>query len=139
MLNRIKKADDVHHGKWNGLGGKFERGETPEQCVIREVREESGFEISKPRLCGFLTFPDFKDEEDWYVYVFTADQFEGTLIESDEGELSWIENGNILDLPLWEGDHYFLKWIEERKFFSAKFVYRDKKLISHEVIFYLAS
>jgi len=75
MLHRVKKKDDVHEGKWNGLGGKFIAGESPEDCVIREVKEESGLDITKPTFCGVMTFPEFKDGEDWLVFLFRADQF----------------------------------------------------------------
>src|SRR3990167_3062501 len=77
MLHRIKKHRDIHEGKWNGLGGKLVPGETPEECVIREVREESGLSIRNPSLRGILTFPAFSEEEDWYVYVFLAYEFSG--------------------------------------------------------------
>ena len=136
MLNRNKKKGDIHKGKWNGLGGKFERGESPEECVIREVFEESGLKIKNPLLRGFMTFPNFKDKEDWYVYLFEARQFSGELIDCAEGDLEWIENSKVKDLPLWEGDYLFLDWLEQNKFFSAKFVYHNKKLISHSVNFF---
>jgi 8-oxo-dGTP diphosphatase len=135
MLNRNKKQGDVHTGKWNGLGGKFERGESPEECVKREVKEESGLLIHSPKLRGFLTFPQFKDGEDWYVYVFEAYDFEGKLIDSPEGELEWIKTSEVPKLPLWAGDLIFMKWIEQQRFFSAKFVYDNKQLISHSVEF----
>lgn len=136
MLHRNKKERDIHLGKWNGLGGKIHLGETPEECVVREVKEESGLAITKPSLRGILTFPAFKEEEDWYVYVFVAEQFSGSFIESDEGELKWIDDGEVAKLPLWEGDPIFLKWIDEGRFFSGKFVYQDGKLIEHDVIFH---
>ena len=136
MLFRNKKADDIHLGKWNGLGGKIHLGETPEECVIREVYEESGLRIKNPSLRGILTFPAFKDEEDWYVYVFVATQFSGRLSESSEGELKWVEDRKLLQLPLWEGDPFFLKWIEERKFFSGKFFYEKGKFKGHDVVFH---
>ncbi len=85
MLHRIKKENDIHEGKWNGLGGKFEPGETPEACAIRDVKEESGLKINSPILKGIITFPLFSPNTDWYVFVFTADQSAGELIESDEG------------------------------------------------------
>ena len=138
MLHRIKRADDIHQGKWNGLGGKIHLGETPEECVIREVREESGLEVKNPSLRGILTFPAFKDEEDWYVYVFTANEFSGELADSEEGKLEWIEDEKLYRLPLWEGDPIFLKWIEEERFFSGKFVYQNGKLIRHSVVFHNA-
>jgi 8-oxo-dGTP diphosphatase len=136
MINRNKRKDDMHLGKWNGLGGKFNPGETPEECVIREVYEESGLMIKNPVLRGFLTFPAFDDEEDWYVFVFTANEFNGHLTESYEGELEWIEWEKVNDLPLWEGDKYFLDWLNQDRFFSAKFIYKNSKYITHSVIFY---
>lgn len=136
MINRNKRKNDIHLGKWNGLGGKFNPGETPEECVIREVYEESGLLIKDPQLKGFLTFPAFDDEEDWYVFVFTANQFSGKIKESDEGELEWIEWDKVFTLPLWEGDKYFLEWLNQDRFFSAKFIYQNAKYITHSVIFY---
>jgi len=136
MLHRVKKENDMHEGKWNGLGGKLEPGETPEECVIREVKEESGLEIKNPRLNGFITFPAFSKFEDWYVFLFTADEFTGTLIESPEGSLEWIEDEHISTLHLWEGDKIFLKWLANDAFFSAKFIYIDGKLKNHQVTFY---
>lgn len=136
MINRNKRKNDIHLGKWNGLGGKFNPGETPEECVIREVYEESGLLIKDPQLKGFLTFPAFDDEEDWYVFVFTANQFSGEIKESDEGELEWIEWDKVFTLPLWEGDKYFLEWLNQDRFFSAKFIYQNAKYITHSVIFY---
>ncbi|MFT5387814.1 MAG: 8-oxo-dGTP diphosphatase [Candidatus Omnitrophota bacterium] len=136
MLHRIKRDKDVHEGKWNGLGGKFEEGESPEECVIREVREESGLDIVAPRLRGVMTFPKFKDDEDWVVFLFTSDDFSGDMIECDEGELHWVEDKEVYNLKLWEGDKYFLKWLEEGRFFSAKFCYVNKDLIKHDVVFY---
>jgi len=136
MIHRIKKANDINAGKWNGLGGKFMPGETPEDCVIREVYEESGLQILSPSLKGFITFPGFAHDEDWYVFVFTASEFSGSLKENDEGVLAWVENEKILSLNLWEGDRIFLPWLEGEKFFSARFVYKDGKLIGHDVVFY---
>lgn len=136
MLHRVKKKNDMHEGKWNGLGGKLELGETPEECVIREVEEEAGLQIKNPKLCGILTFPAFNKEEDWYVFVYTANAFSGSLIDSAEGTLAWIDNEKLLNLPLWEGDKYFLQWIAQGKFFSAKFNYESGKLKDHCVVFY---
>ena len=141
MLNRNKKINDIHKGKWNGLGGKFEQGESPEQCVVREVKEESGLDIVNPVLKGFISFPSFKEGsngqwQDWYVFIYVAKQSSGNLIDSDEGTLQWIENTKLLDLPLWEGDKIFIPWLSQEKFFSAKFVYLDKKLKEHTVQFY---
>lgn len=136
MLHRVKKQNDIHQGKWNGLGGKLEPGETPEDCVIREIQEESGLTI-KPMLKGLLTFPEFfANDEDDYTFVFTANDFHGTLIESNEGDLEWIDNDKLLDLPLWEGDKIFLPWLEKDGFFSGKFQYKNGRLLTHSVVFY---
>ena len=137
MLHRIKKENDIHQGKWNGLGGKFEQGESPEECVIREVKEESGLDIKNPILRGIITFPLFKDQEDWYVFVYTTNQFTGNVIDSPEGKLAWIDDQELLSLNLWPGDYIFLKWIyQQSAFFSATFTYENKELISHSVIFH---
>ena len=136
MLHRIKKENDMHKGKWNGLGGKFEDGESPEECVIREVREESGLIIKEPVLKGIITFPAFDEIDDWVVFVFTSNQFKGSLTECDEGVLEWIENENLSKLEMWEGDKIFMKWLKDAPFFSAKFIYERKKYVSHDVTFY---
>ena len=136
MIHRIKRAGDMHAGKWNGLGGKLESGETPEECAIREVFEESGLHVRNPRLRGFLTFPAFAKEEDWYAFVFTITDFEGILIDPEEGHLAWIPDKKITELPLWEGDQIFLPWLDRDDFFSAKFVYRAGRLVEHTVIFH---
>lgn len=136
MLHRIKRENDIHEGKWNGLGGKIQDGETPEECAIREIKEESGLTVKNPSLRGILTFPEFKDNECWYVYVFIVTEFYGDLIESNEGNLEWIDDDKLPDLNLWEGDKFFLKWLEEGKFFSGKFVYENGKLESWGGVFY---
>jgi len=136
MLHRIKKKNDMHEGKWNGLGGKFEHGESPEECAIREVKEESGLLIKKPKMHGFITFPMFDGKKDWYVFLFTAKEFKGKLIDSCEGRLEWIPNNKLLELNLWEGDKIFIPWLMQDKFFSAKFAYENGKLKKHNVLFY---
>ena len=133
MLHRVKKPDDVHEGKWNGLGGKFEPGESPEECVIREIREEAGLRLRNPKLKGVLTFPDFTKQEDWYVFVFTATQFTGRLIDSPEGDLAWIPDRDLLKLNLWEGDKVFLPLLRRRGHFSGKFHYRGGRLTKYSV------
>ncbi len=136
MLHRVKKPNDMHAGKWNGLGGKLEAGETPEECVIREVYEESGLNIQRPELKGVLTFPAFNDDEDWYAFVYVAKQFSGTMIESPEGVLAWIDDHRLPELNLWAGDLIFLRWLEGKDFFSAKFVYQQGELTNYDVVFY---
>jgi 8-oxo-dGTP diphosphatase len=136
MMHRVKKPGDVHWGRWNGLGGKLMPGETPEECVCREVLEESGLRILEPRLCGVLTFPAFEHDEDWYVFVFEAGRFSGTLTGCSEGELAWIADCDLRGLELWEGDRIFMDWIDAGVFFSGRFTYDDQHLVSHEVCFY---
>jgi len=137
MMHRNKRGDDTHLGKWNGLGGKLHPGETPEECVIREVFEESGLTLKKPILRGFLTWPMFDGVEDWYAFVYTGEEFVGEIIKSSaEGELAWIPNEELFDLPLWEGDRIFMKWIFDGRFFSGKFVYENGELVDHGVVFY---
>ena len=136
MLHRIKKKNDIHKNKWNGLGGKLEPGESPEECVKREVFEESGLIIESPNLHGVITFPKFDGIDDWIVFVYTANNFEGNLIDCDEGKLDWVSDDQLLNLNLWEGDKIFIPWLTQDKFFSAKFIYEKKKLINYDVIFY---
>ena len=135
MIYRNKKDDDPHKGKWNGLGGKFEPGETPEECVIREVYEESGLSIHDPKLCGLLMFPRFRGK-DWYVFVFTSTEFRGELIDSPEGSLEWIPDEQLQALPRWESDHVFMPWIQAGKFFSAKFEYDGDTMRDYDVVFH---
>ena len=136
MIHRVRRANDVHEGKWNGLGGKFEAGETPEECAIREVKEECGLTIRNPELKGFLTFPRFKDNEDWYVFVFVVTDFDGELINSAEGNLEWIKDARLLSLNLWAGDHLFLEWMGQGRFFSGKFEYLNGSFRGHDVVFH---
>jgi 8-oxo-dGTP diphosphatase len=135
MLHRTKRPGDIHAGKWNGLGGKFLPGESPEQCVIREIYEESGLQIAHPRLHGLLVFAGFKGD-DWYVFVFTADDFSGELKENEEGYLQWIPDSEFDVLPLWPSDHIFLPWLRQEKFFSARFLYEGDTFVNHSVIFH---
>ena len=136
MIHRNKRPNDIHEGKWNGLGGKFEAGESPEDCVIREVGEESGLTIRSPHLNGILTFTNFKGN-DWYVFVYTAKDFTGELLSDvPEGSLEWIRDDEVLRLPLWDSDQVFLPWVAKGRFFSGKFNYDGEKFVNHEVSFY---
>ena len=103
--------------------------------MIREVYEESGLSIRNPRLCDLLLFPSFKGN-DWYVFVFTATEFSGEFIDSPEGRLEWVSDEKILALQLWKSDHIFLPWIQETKFFSAKFEYGGDKMRGYNVLFH---
>jgi len=136
MLHRNKKDQDMHLGKWNGLGGKVEQGETPEACAIREVLEESGLVVSNPQLKGFITFPNFDGENDWYVFVYRFEHFEGRLIESPEGDLAWITDSEMAEIPLWEGDRIFMEWLDSDGIFSAIFKYDSGRLLDWNVTWY---
>lgn len=137
MLYRNKKKNDYHEGKWNGLGGKFEQGESPEQCMHREILEESGLTVESATLRGFITFPMFDGTDDWYVFIYTIEAFSGELIDSPEGELHWINNDKIFELNLWDGDKIFMQWLDQAKIFSAIFYYDSTgNFQNHEVSFY---
>ncbi len=136
MLHRIKKENDYHQGKWNGLGGKLDKGESPEECAIREIKEESGLTVKNPSLKGFITFPNFDGVDDWYVFVYSFNEFEGELIDSPEGKLEWIPNDKLTSLNLWEGDKIFLEWVFKEKIFSAKFNYEKGRFVDYSVNFY---
>lgn len=136
MLYRNKKQNDYHEGKWNGLGGKFEIGETPEECAVREIKEEAGLTVKSLKLKGFITFPLFDGKEDWYVFLFVIDKFDGDLIDSPEGKLEWIDNNKLLELNLWDGDIIFIPWLFQEKFFSAKFNYEKGEYKDYTVEFY---
>ncbi|MCA9459551.1 MAG: 8-oxo-dGTP diphosphatase [Nanoarchaeota archaeon] len=134
MLHRIKKEQDMHEGKWNGLGGKFEQGESPHECAIREIKEECGLDVINLNLKAIITFPKFSKDEDWYVYIYIIDDFSGELIKNcSEGNLEWIDNDKLLNLNLWEGDKIFLPLLDKHSFFSAKFTYKNKKLVAWKI------
>ena len=129
MLHRIKKEGDENQGKWIGVGGKCEEGESPEDCLLREVREETGLTLCAYRYRGLVTFVS----DQWpteYMHLFTSDRFSGTLADHcDEGVLAWVKKSQIPTLPLWEGDRIFLRLLEEdAPHFSLKLVYRGDQL-----------
>ncbi len=136
MLHRNKRKDDFHYQKWNGLGGKLLPGESPEDCIRREVLEESGLMLTNIVLKGVIAFPLFDQKNDWLVFIYIAKGFQGELRDSPEGELVWVENDKILQLNLWEGDKVFLPWLEQKEFFSAKFIYQNDKFKEYQVTFY---
>lgn len=130
MLHRTKKEKDINKDKYIGIGGHIEHGETPNECVMREAYEETGFRLINPRLRGLLTF--VIDDMDEYTFLYTCTDFEGTLKECDEGDLEWIPKEKIKDLPLWEGDKIFFKMLEEKEdFFTLKLVYVNDKLVDY--------
>lgn len=131
MLHRISKKNDVNKDKWIGVGGHFEYGESPEECILREVKEETGYTLTSYRYRGLVTFV-FADIEMEYMSLFTADGFEGEQIPCNEGNLEWVDISDLEKLNLWEGDKIFFRLLEENiPFFSLKLVYnKDGKLES---------
>ena len=129
MLHRTKKENDLNEGKWIGVGGKFEKDETPEECLLREVKEETGLTLTKYRLRAVITFQSNEWETE-YMYLFTASEFTGRLTNCNEGDLEWIDRHELLNLNIWEGDKIFLKkMIEEDNFFTLKVVYEGDNLV----------
>lgn len=128
MLHRVKKENDVNRDKWIGLGGKFEKDESPDECLLREIKEESGLTLTSWRYRGVVTFVS----EGWeteYMHLFTADGFEGELADCDEGVLEWIDKSDLMALTLWEGDKIFLRLLDEdAPFFSLKLMYSGDEL-----------
>lgn len=128
MLHRNKKDSDENKGKWIGVGGKFEAGESPEDCLLREVREETGLTLTAYKLRGIVTFVS----NEWgteYMYLFTADSYLGELSTCDEGDLKWIPKDEIKNLNLWEGDRVFLDLLtQDEPFFTCKLIYEGDKL-----------
>ena len=133
MLHRIKKQNDLNHEKWIGVGGKFELGETPEECLLREVKEETGLTLTEYKYRGIVTF--ISDE--WgteYMHLFTATGYEGEMITCDEGELVWVPKKEIETLNIWEGDKVFFRLLEEcSNFFSLKLRYEGETLVEVNV------
>lgn len=135
MLHRISKSNDVNKNKWIGVGGRFESGESPEECLLREVKEETGLTLHSFRLRGILTFI----AEGWdieYIFLYTSDDFSGELIDCNEGSLEWIPIKDVEKLNLWDGDLIFLKLLEENKpLFSLKLEYQGDHLLNHSLNF----
>ena len=128
MLHRVKKKNDLNQDKWIGVGGKFEGEETPDECLLREAREETGLNLTSWRCRGVVTFlSDVWEGE--YMYLFTADGFEGTLKECDEGDLQWVSREFLDALPKWEGDKIFLELLwQDAPFFLLKLRYEGEHL-----------
>ena len=106
MLHRIKKKNDLNHDKWIGVGGRFEKDESPDECLLREVREETGYILDRWQFRGVITFINDRWVTE-YMYLFTADQYHGDRIDCDEGVLEWVDKDKVCELPLWEGDKLF--------------------------------
>lgn len=134
MLHRIRKKNDVNHDKWIGVGGKFEQGESPEECLLREVKEETGYTLTSWRYRGIITFVYGEDIVE-YMSLYTADKYEGTQTECDEGVLEWVDKDKISELNLWEGDRIFFRLLDEREdFFSLKLVYNTDDELQQAVL-----
>lgn len=128
MLHRVKKENDCNRDKWIGVGGKFEDGESPEECVLRETLEETGLTLTDWRYRGIVTFVSDRWETE-YMHLFTATGWTGRLHECDEGVLEWVSREQFRGLPQWEGDRFFLRLIEEdAPFFSLKLRYEGEHL-----------
>ena len=134
MLHRTIKENDVNHGKWIGVGGHFEADESPEECLLREVEEETGYRLVRWQFRALVTFVS-GDGVTEYMHLFTADRFTGEPISCDEGELAWVEKERIESLELWEGDRIFLRLLaQEAPFFTLKLVYDGAgRLLEHRL------
>lgn len=131
MLHRTKKKEDVNAGKWIGIGGHIEDGESPDECLLREVKEETGLTLTDYRYRGVITF--LYGDVSEIMFLFTSDAFTGELLTCDEGELCWIAREDVFTLPIWEGDRIFLRLLlEDAPFFSLKLVYdTEGRLTEH--------
>lgn len=129
MLHRVSKEVDINKGKWIGVGGKFEDKESPEECLLREVKEETGLTLTSWKLRGIVTFVSDRWVTE-YMFLYTADGFEGEMTACDEGKLRWVPKKDLLTLNLWEGDKIFLKLLaKDAPFFSLKLSYEGDDLV----------
>ena len=128
LLHRVKKENDLNHDKWIGIGGKFEEGESPEECLLREAWEETGLTLTDYRYRGIVTFVS-NEWEGEYMHLYTATGWTGALKECNEGVLEWVRREKMKELPQWEGDKIFLRLLEEEApFFSLKLCYEVDRL-----------
>ena len=128
MLHRVKKKNDINHDKWIGIGGKFLPEETPDECLLREAKEETGLTLTRWKCRGVVTFLT-RDGEGEYMYLFTADGFEGQLQACDEGDLQWVSREFLYSLPMWEGDRIFLELLwQDAPFFLLTLRYDGDRL-----------
>ena len=130
MLHRVKKEKDINKDKWIGVGGHFEFGESPEDCLLREVKEETGLTLTSWKFCGLVTFVSNQWEGVIYMCLYKADGFMGELIDCDEGTLEWVDKEKVFQLPIWEGDKIFFRLMEEQDaVFSLKLCYEGDVLM----------
>ena len=133
MLHRVKKVNDLNHDKWVGIGGKCIENETPDECLLREVKEETGLTLTEYRLRGIVTFLSDKWEGE-YMYLYTATDYTGEMIECDEGNLEWVDIDKVCDLPIWEGDKLFFEELRrDRGFFTMMLRYEGDDLADHSI------
>ncbi|WP_037368462.1 NUDIX hydrolase [Selenomonas ruminantium] len=129
MMHRVKKAHDINKDKWVGIGGHFEADESPEECLLREAREETGLTLTEYKQRGIITFMSDKWQTE-YMFLYTASAYEGEIGECNEGTLEWIDKEKVYELPLWEGDKIFFHLLEEqRPHFSLKLRYVGEALV----------
>lgn len=134
MMHRIVKENDINHDKWIGVGGHFEHQESPDECLIREVQEETGYTLTDYRFRGIVTFVYGADVTE-YMHLYTATGYTGTPIECNEGVLEWVNKNEVLSLELWEGDKVFFKLLDERDdFFSLKLVYNTDDVLEYVAV-----
>jgi len=130
MLHRVKKKNDINQDKWIGIGGKFEGTESPDECLLREAKEETGLTLERWQCRGVVTFLTDDPAQGEFMYLFTADQFSGELRDCDEGDLQWVKREFLDSLPKWEGDQIFLNLLwENAPFFLLKLRYSGEKLV----------
>ena len=129
MLHRVKKKNDINKDKWIGIGGKFEKNESPDECLLREAMEETGLKLTSWRCRGIVTFLPNEPYEGEYMYLFTADGFEGKIGPCNEGDLQWVSRDFLDQLPKWEGDQIFLDLLwQDAPFFLLTLRYDGDKL-----------
>ncbi len=129
MMHRVKKENDINKDKWVGIGGHFEADESPEECLLREAKEETGLTLLSWQLRGIITFICDKQQTE-YMFLYTADEYSGEMTECSEGNLEWMEKTQVYTLPVWEGDKIFFRLLEENQpFFSLKLKYAGNTLV----------
>lgn len=136
LVHRNKSENDVHEGKYVGICGEVTNGDTPEECIIREVKEQTNLILKSIYYRGIITLPKFIGDEDIYMMLFTSDEFEGKMKSTcKDGDLIWIDSEKIFDLDMWEGDRLYLRWSNTDEIFSSKIIYENGKLKDYSVAF----
>ena len=129
MMHRVKKKNDINKDKWVGIGGHFEEDESPDECLLREVYEETGLRLLSWKFRGIVTFISDKWQTE-YMCLYTSNEYEGSICECDEGDLCWVKKKDVYYLPIWEGDKIFFRLLEdETEFFSLKLRYEGEQLV----------